>query len=53
MGSRIVEMTAGSVPLTGQELRVRDCLKDLGVDFEIQAVFDLFEDFKVIVDFST
>ena len=50
-GKGVVERTAGKIPLTGQELRVRDCLRDLGVDFRSHAVFALFEDFKVTVNF--
>ncbi len=50
-GSGVVEWAACRAPLTGQELRVRNCLRDLSVDFESHVVFVLFEDVKVIVDF--
>ncbi len=46
-----VERTASRIPLTGQELRVRDCLRDLGVDFESHAVFLLSEGDRIVADF--
>ncbi|MFX0162571.1 MAG: hypothetical protein ACFE68_04440 [Candidatus Hodarchaeota archaeon] len=51
MRSGVVERAACRSPLTGQELRVRDCLRGLGFSFESHVVFVLFEDVKVIVDF--
>ena len=47
----VVERAAASIPLTGQELRVRDCLRDLGVDFESHSVFLLSERDRTVADF--